>query len=148
MPGAHLAYDNNPPQGFQALTTTSQIYQLHENGEDIWFYVRAENLTNLDIDGSLRAWLAAIDALYFPLDGGSLFWIPADPQIDRLDFAEKSNLTDSIEPIQQAKLWRRLCDQMRTLGSYNAAITAYQRSTALDQTDPEPFAGLGAAYMD
>jgi len=147
IPGAHLAFADNPPQGFQIITTTSPIYQLHDNGEDIWFYVQTEDIANIDANGGLRAWLTAIEALHFPLDQASLFWIPADPLIDRLDFAEKSKLTDAIDPTQQAKLWRHRGDQMRTQGSYGDAITAYLHSTMLNETDPESLAGLGAAYM-
>jgi tetratricopeptide (TPR) repeat protein len=147
MPGAHLAYGNHPPKDYQTITTTAQIYQVHENGKDIWFYARTEDLADLDTDGVLRDWLGAIEALLFPLDQATLFWIPVDPQIDRLDFAEKSDLTNAIEPTQQASLWRHRGDQLRTKRSFDAAITAYQRSTALNQTDPESYAGLGAAYL-
>ena len=147
MPGVHLAYASNLPQGFRALTTTAQVYQLHEDGEDIWLYAHPEALSELDATGGLQAWLGAIDALQFQQDEGTLYWIPADPQIDRLAFAEKNNLTGAIEPIQQAKLWLHRGNRLRIQGDYDGALDAYQRSIDLDQTEPEPYAGLGASYM-
>jgi tetratricopeptide (TPR) repeat protein len=147
LPGVHLAYVDVPPQGFQTITSTSQIYESHEKGEDIWLYARTEDLTNPETAGSLPAWLEAIEALQFPQEEGTLFWIPADPQTDLLVFSEKSNLTDAIEPVQQAKLWRYRGDQLRTEGDYDSAIDAYQRAINLDPADPEPYAGLGASYM-
>lgn len=147
MPGGHLSTAGASPRGFLAFTSTSQIYQLHKSGEDIWFYVRTEDLDTPDITGNLQAWLGAVEALRFPQDDGILFWIPADPQIDRLTFAEKSNLIDAIAPVQQAKLWRYRGDQLRTQGDYDDAIDAYQRATSLNPADPEPYAGLGASYM-
>ena len=145
--GAHLVYGNNPPQGFQILTETSEIRQLHENGEDVWFYVQVDDLDRLDAEENLRVWLAVKKALHLSAENASLFWIPADPEVDRLAFAEKTNLTDAIEPIQQAQLWRQRGDQLRIQGSFDAAITAYERSLALNPKEAEPYAGLGAAHM-
>jgi len=145
--GIHLAYGKNPPQGFQTLTETRGIRKLHENGEDVWLYVQADDLDRLDAEENLRVWLAVKEALHLSLDSASLFWIPADPVVDRLAFAEKTNLTDAIEPIQQAQLWRQRGDQLRTQGSFDAAITAYEHSIALNPKEAEPYAGLGAAHM-
>ncbi len=147
LPGTHLAFGENSPQGYQSLVSTDEIFGSHDSGEDIWFYTRSDDLAKLDQGGGLQAWLVAIDALQFPLDQASLFWIPAYPETDRLAFAEDHELTDAIDPTQQARLWRRQGDQLRTEGSFDASIAAYQRSLAISQSDPEAFAGLGAAYM-
>ena len=147
MPGAHLSTAETPPQGYEAFIAADQIYTLHNNGEDIWLHTRIEDLNKLAAASSLQAWLAAIDALRFPLDDGVLFWIPADSESDRLAFAERNKLTDAIAPDQLATLWRRRGDQLRTQGDYSDAINAYQHSISLTQTDPEPYAGLGASYM-
>jgi len=147
LPGTHLAYGENPPQGYQSLVSVNEVYRLHGNGEDIWFYTRSDDLFELDKGGGLRAWLAATEALQFPVDQALLFWIPATYETDRLAFTEEHNLTDAIDPAQQAKLWKRQGNKLRTEDSFTPAIIAYQRSVTLNQSDPEAFAGLGAAYL-
>ncbi len=147
LPGVHLAYATNPPQGYQAIFSPNEIYGPHANAQDIWFFADPVAMNNLDPDGGLQAWLTAIDALQFPLEQASLFWIPAEPETDRLAFAEQNGLTSAINPVQQANLWRQQGDRLRTEGAFDASILAYQRSLTLDQTDPEAFAGLGAAYL-
>lgn len=147
LTGIHLAYGDNTPKGFRIRTEEREIQQLHENGEDVWFYVLTDDLSRLDAKENLRDWFAVKEALHLSLDDASLFWIPADSEVDRLAFAEKTNLTDTIEPGQQAKLWHQRGDQMRTQGSFDAAITAYERSISLNEEEAETYAGLGAAHM-
>lgn len=50
-------------------------------------------------------------------------------------------------PGEDAISWQRLGHQRRLSGDFDGAVTAYQKAIALDPTNIEANAGLGAAYL-
>ena len=74
--GQHAALAPGAPDGYDVQSLT-KVLARQVTTEDYWLYAPENLFQNPDIAAQLRPWLSANDAIIFPNNGETVFWITA-----------------------------------------------------------------------
>ncbi len=146
LSGIHLSTGTEQTIGFDNVPheTISTYYQ---QDQDIWLHIPADSQETTIANVQLHDWLQKAGAIHLVLEGGDIYWIPADPKSEHLDYLESQDLDWAVAAEQRAGMLFRQGNYFRDENEFLPAIEAYEAAIALDSNHGDAYIGLGAAYQ-
>ncbi len=146
LSGIHLSTGTEHTIGFDNVPHET-ISTYHQQDQDIWLHIPADSQETTIANVQLHDWLQKAGAIHLVLEGGDIYWIPADPKSEHLDYLESQDLDWAVAAEQRAGMLFERGHYLRTIDEFVPAIEAYEKAIAINPDHGDAYIGLGAAYL-
>ncbi len=146
LPGIHLSAGTEQTIGFDNVPQET-ISTYYQQDQDIWVHIPADSQETTAANVQLHDWLQKAGAIHLVLGDGDIYWIPADPKTEHLDYLEAQDLDGAIAAEQRAGMLFERGHYLRAVDEFVPAIEAYEKAISINPDHGDAYIGLGAAYL-